>query len=387
MSLSVFLGVGIYSVFFIIIYLSGTIPSNSLLLGLSLIAFFISLMNLKNSINKKMAVNYIFIFILFLYALITVILRDSNSFDPFSISITHRLLFLFLYLPLFIIITLSNANTIKKAIRIVLSVNVFFWFLQFSISYFTGDFFDILSFLGLREQRGSAYIFNHLSFGFKLFRPTGLLHEPGTYASVVIQLLILDYFSHGKKICRLHQFTLASFFLSMSGFSILLGFSFILFDFASKNNIKMATKIKLLSVILIVFSASAIYASMRFTENYRSSGLEFRVALVDKVLNQDVNKWLFGHKLNDTEVNAGKTGNYTAYIEDLSFGFYLFYHFGVFYLLFFLGVLLRLFDNWKLCLFAICILLSKINIASYFLWFTLCTLNSILNNAKENKVV
>jgi len=100
MSLSVFLGVGIYSVFFIIIYLSGTIPSNSLLLGLSLIAFFISLMNLKNSINKKMAVNYIFIFILFLYALITVILRDSNSFDPFSISITHRLLFLFLYLEL-----------------------------------------------------------------------------------------------------------------------------------------------------------------------------------------------------------------------------------------------------------------------------------------------
>jgi hypothetical protein len=370
------------------IYLSGTIPSNAFLFISLVIWCVLSLFGKKYFVTLK-GVFFVFLLILTIGYLNYVLqVRDAGANTLLALSVKYRFLWLIIYIPLFILVIHRRTQFIKKLIFSLLIFNVFIWYLQFFVSYLTGDFFDILNMFGLREQRGEAYIFKKLSLGIQLWRPTGLFHEPGTYASVVIQLLIFDYIGRGKVLTKTHILTLLSFLLCLSSFSILLAGFFVCVHLYLHNSKTSSQKLGKLAFFILILVFGIGYSVMRFTGNYRGSGLEFREVIFLKWALQGFELHLLGNRIDDTIIAAGKTNSYDAFVEDLSLLFYMFYHFGFVFTLAILALVRKLAKNSANFLIIFCIFLSKVNLSSYFLWFTfICLYNEIQKQYSKEKMI
>lgn len=365
----------------LIIYISSTIPTNAGILIILVACILLRLVYIRTMIPKRDILFWSFFCLCFAYIYWAVLVRDSDgSFSPgFELRITLAPI----YVMFFYIIFKDNVYLLRRVVRYFLVFCVIAWIVQFMISYGTGQFFDYLDILGLRDQRGEAYMFKHLNLGFKLWRPTGVFNEPGTYAMVVYQLLVLDYLFAGQKISKLHKVTLVTFLLSMSSFSILLATLFFAIVVLSKRLTLRNAIFLLLSTAVLGFS-SFLYIKYRFEGNFASSGLEFRTVLFLQWISQGLIEHLFGNSFSVVEIYTEATGDYDVFVEDLSFLFYLSYHLGAVFVVLFIMFLKSIVKNWESFLVLSVILFSKVNIISYFLWITLISAHLISTRQSYN---
>ncbi|MFT6733864.1 MAG: hypothetical protein ACJAS9_002058 [Polaribacter sp.] len=367
-----------FAVFFI--YMSTTVPTNigvlgSLLLGLFIRSLFISMK------VKMIDIKVFFIFFICLaYIYWAVLFR--NGVLELQEGFVMRLFMAPLYCVLFFFIFKDNVGLLQKCIRYMLVFCVVAWLLQFVVSYATGTFLDYLDMLGLRKQRGEGYIFKHLHLGFQIWRPTGPFNEPGSYATVVFQLLVLDFFSRKMVLTNLHKITLITLFLSLSAFSMLLATFFLAVYFISRNkNLKTYLLIALFAVIMTI--ALFYYVQYRFVGNEASSGLEFRTVLLAKWLTQDTIAYLLGNSFEVVNIFTVATGDYDVFVEDLTYLFYLLYHLGVIFLFLYLIFMRTLVKSNLQFIYLSGLLFSKVNITAYFLWVTFISCYLIVRNESK----
>ncbi len=369
-----------FAVFFI--YMSTTVPTNIGILGSLLLAVFIRslFISMKVKISDLKVFSLFFICLAYIYW--AVLFR--NGILELQDGFVMRLFMAPLYCVFFFFIFKDNVELLKKCIRYMLIFCVAAWLIQFFVSYATGTFLDYLDMLGLRKQRGEAYIFKHLHLGFQIWRPTGPFNEPGSYATVAFQLLVLDFFSRKMVLTKLHKLTLVTLFLSLSAFSMLLATFFLAVYFISRNkNLKTYILIALFTVIIIV--ALFFYVQYRFVGNEASSGLEFRTVLLAQWLTQDAMVYLFGNSFEVVNIFTAATGDYDVFVEDLTYLFYLLYHLGVVFLLIYLIFMRSLVTSNLQFIYLSGLLFSKVNITAYFLWVTF--ISCYLITRKEGKTM
>ncbi|MCJ8331098.1 MAG: hypothetical protein HRT89_02580 [Lentisphaeria bacterium] len=261
-------------------------------------------------------------------------------------------------------------------------MNLAIWILQFIVSYATGEFFDILDLFGIRQQKGAAYFYTGTFFGITLFRPTGLFNEPGSYAMVIIQLLILDFFMSNKKFDKIHAIALFTLFLSLSTFSILLGFLFVVaYCFTQPKKTKLYAIMLLFMGLVSCFLI--YYISIRFGESANSaiSGLDFRRETIQYWMDLPIGDKLFGHEFTFHTIMSNRT-IYQVYIEDLSFLFYMLFYTGIIFTCLFIFFLYYTTKSPGNFLFISIILFSKAYIGTYFLWTTIVFLYIICHQKK-----
>jgi hypothetical protein len=362
--------------------MSTTVPTNVGLLGSLLLALFIRALFISMKVKMSDINIFSLFFICLAYIYWAVLFR--NGALELQEGFVMRLFMAPLYCILFFFIFKDNVDLLKKCIRYMLIFCVVAWLLQFVVSYATGTFLDYLDMLGLRKQRGEGYIFKHLHLGFQIWRPTGPFNEPGSYATVAFQLLVLDFFSRKMVLTKLHKLTLVTLFLSLSAFSMLLATFFLAIYFISRNkNLKTYILIALFTVIIIV--ALFFYVQYRFVGNEASSGLEFRTVLLAQWLTQDAMVYLFGNSFEVVNIFTAATGDYDVFVEDLTYLFYLLYHLGVVFLLIYLIFMRSLVTSNLQFIYLSGLLFSKVNITAYFLWVSF--ISCYLITRKEGKAM
>jgi len=370
---------GILTCLLFVVFISGTIPSNLAITSLIVAALFMAPFGGTYRINYRFILYISILFLTFFYFYYRGVFVYAAAEDEISQSVKSRLTWSLFYIPAFFFIAVFYRNVSVAAVRHTLIIFVGFWYLQTFVSYATGEYFDIWKILGFREQKAEAYFIKGIDLGFKLWRPTSFLNEPGTYASIVFLLLVADYINCEYRITKTHLFTLSSFILSMSGFGFALAVVFSLGVVLSKKQASAGKSIFTTFAFLVVCCIAYLYYDFRSGFGDRAAGFEFRFVLIAKYATGTLQELIFGHSLDDTIIAAGKFGIMDAFVEDLSFAFYLNYHFGIigFFLMIFY---LLMFSNYKSSVFLILFLFPKIHIGAYALWM-------IISIIKVNQII
>lgn len=245
-----------------------------------------------------------------------------------------------------------------KAIRFALFVNVTFFFLQLILLYAAGFHLDLVRLVTGIESRIEG---PPLSFGFKLWRPSGLTFEPGTYVTYMAPLLFLTHLSRGK-IDRLQIATLVSFILSLSVFGIIF---VAIYMFVVSWSIFRKSKIAILVLSLFVVAVSALiyqYISWRFFSGRVDVSLQTKLHAVQFWLSSTDQRKVLGSFFSYNDCGC--------LVRDSSLAFNLLFTLGIFGLLF-ISSWLAFAKGWKTKCFVGAILLSKIPIFSPIFWFFL----------------
>ncbi|MDD2367677.1 MAG: hypothetical protein PHQ90_00150 [Sulfuricurvum sp.] len=259
------------------------------------------------------------------------------------------------------------------SINSALILFVFAWYLQFFVYYITGHYIDFLQPITGEAQRYQAY-FSSSSF---FIRPTSLFNEPGTYAMATLPYLVLSYLEN-RKLTRLHYFTLASYFLSLSLFAIVVAAGFMIIVMLYKILIDPSiNKGKMISIFLIVSSILLIgiktYNDYRFNSAVNLRQIDIRTNVINGWLAEDEFSLLFGNGFDINEKTADAT--------DTSLYFRVVYDYGVLSLPLFI---LCFYMAWGLPLFFVLIVfLTKISYFHYLFWYFMAAL-MVLNQRKRD---
>ena len=259
------------------------------------------------------------------------------------------------------------------SINSALILFVFAWYLQFFVYYTTGHYIDFLQPITGEAQRYQAY-FSSSSF---FIRPTSVFNEPGTYAMATLPYLVLSYLEN-RKLTRLHYFTLASYFLSLSLFAIVVAAAFViivmLYKILSDPSIN---KGKMISIFLIVSSILLLgiktYNDYRFNSAVNLRQIDLRANVINGWLAEDEKSLIFGNGFDINEKTADAT--------DSSLYFRVVYDYGLLSLPLFI---LCFYMAWGLPLFFILVVfLTKISYFHYLFWYFMAAL-MVLNQRKRH---
>jgi hypothetical protein len=305
------------------------------------------------------------------YLLYSINVSDIEIATFIIVSVTN--IYLFLFTAIFYS---KQQKLLYDSIYYALLIFTAAWFLQFIVYYATGYYIDFLKPLTGVDQRYQAYF---TSSAINIIRPTSLFNEPGTYAMVTLPLLILNYLET-KKLNRLHYFTLASYFLSLSLFAILEASLFIVVVmwtkiFAASQANKRKMIFLFLTVTTILFSVVGLYNSLRFNSSTNLRQVELRTNLINSWRNENEMSLLFGNGFAINETTAAAT--------DTSLYFRTVYDYGILtiplYILFF-------YISWGLPLFfTLIVFLTKVNYMHYHLWFYFAALMILYHNKNSSK--
>ncbi|UOA20695.1 hypothetical protein DSM14862_03533 (plasmid) [Sulfitobacter indolifex] len=359
------------------IFLSSTIPSNAFLAITWFLAFATNYRCITPYVTKRTIQFVLILFFAHIWIYVHATYLAEPSFIMESEGFSKRILFTPIYSILFLLLVKDSPKLLIRSIEILLKVFVALWFLQFFATYITGDFLDYLKILGIRAQKGSAYFLNGGIFGFKVWRPTSLFNEPGSYAAAVFPLLALDYYAKNKHLTRLHKLTLISFGLCLSAFAMLLASAFLIARSLERARQSPTKKVWFLITLLIILVPLYYYYEIRFVGNELRGGLEFRTTIFQDFWAQDLTSHLFGNSFTTLEIIDSKTRVYRVILQDLSFLFYAWYSLGLLFV--FLIVWLfrtsvhRSRDFWIF----FPVMLSKVSITTYFLWISLVSMHII----------
>ena len=234
----------------------------------------------------------------------------------------------------------SHFNVLIKVIEIILWIHLIFWVIQFIGLYLFNYQLDILYLITEKVSRAYPKIIG----GFTLHRPTGLSNEPGGYAIDTVILLFASYIVNNR-LTKLHILVIISYFLSLTLFGILFGFSLLLI-----NTLRNLNKLKLIHIILIIPIITLIFLYIGFrTEDGNDGSLIMKIAPIIWLFQQDIYRILVGSGLG--------INDFGGLIADTSIFFNLFFTFGIFGIFFYLFLIFSLRKSF----------IHKILLSNYFL--------------------
>lgn len=252
----------------------------------------------------------------------------------------------------------KNKEIFSQAISFALFVNVSFLFLQGFLLYGSGYHLDFTGPLTGHESR----VIGPPLFSFRLWRPSGLTFEPGTYATYITPLLFLSYKLSDFKVNKLHLITVISLLFTLSVFAIIFAFSFIIIAYwqVLKNSkiIKVITLPILMAIVYVVYQ----YISWRFFSGRQDISLGVKLYAFNFLLEQDITRVLTGsfYSFNDCQ----------CLVRDTSLLFNFFFTFGVLGIVFFV-ILIFSVKGFKTKMMLFVMFLSKMPLFAPILWFFL----------------
>jgi len=337
------------------------------------ILFFLLVGN-KNSF--KLDLN---IFVLIAYIFFSSVILSIFNSSHLTLSRILLPVLLFSYCVFLNIFFIQYSYASNRAIYFALSLNLFFFYLQFFCYVIFGIYIDYLEIITGEVQRafGSTY---DLGFYLINFRPTGLFNEPGTYST----WMMLIYIIYKLNLVRLGENKKQLLFDILFTLSVFLTFSIFGFIFlaiyllsSASNNLKKSYK------YLILFSAIYIfylYINARFSSNIiyaRDTSIDFRqMAIILYYNNLDLINIFFGLGVfNDFFLNYNIVG------KDLGFLFSALTSTGLIGLI----LLIKSIYSRKTILYAypliIVLCLTKFTYTSALIWFAIYYL-VVLKNEK-----
>ncbi|MFZ3410116.1 hypothetical protein [Vibrio chagasii] len=230
--------------------------------GLILIALYLFILKKVTFIDKKIVILFVSFLIVTLISLLYFILIDNNDISQLSKdSAINNFLFInivSLLACLFTVIVRNESCRLQLAfvVKLVLSLHVIFFFVQYFVVHLSGYYID---FVRLFTSEESRYINYHTSLLLLKYRPTGMFVEPSTYSAAITALTISHAFLQNNKPSksRLIILSMFSMLLSLSSAAI---FEFILLYFAFYFNLKSRKGIYLILISIFSFAVFMFFA-------------------------------------------------------------------------------------------------------------------------------
>ena len=268
------------------------------------------------------------------FAIILIILNFTISYNKYRLK--KKYFSIFIYFSLFILLGLLSQQFLAslavfsgaffivlfvrtslddqklyfiKSIQIIISIHLFFFFVQIFLFYFLNLQFSIIDLIpGLQSSR----VFNE---GLGILRPGGLMMEPNSYCANIFMLTFVLY-KLVKKIDLLSKIALSSVLLTTSIWGTIILVT-VLFLFANFKNKILLTIIVIISSIYIINKIDdsiAIERLFRIIDDpYSDNSVVTRLGLESKKPNNFIN-WIFGNGINSKGFQEFMGGNGFSYM-------------------------------------------------------------------------
>lgn len=351
-------------------------PRNTLLLPLSAFLLLVHYRRALANVRVTVQAGLVAGFALTITILYSILL---NGISANQTIVFHASLALIYHLVL-VALLYRDLDMLRAVVNTVLAVFVTSFLIQLSVFYLTGVYIDLREFLGGGESKiGDASVLSSLwGLPSGLVRATSFFNEPGTFASVLIQLLLISFVAEGRY-RLLHWLAVSCLFLTFSTFGIMQGVFFIFYSGIARMTMREGRLVGRMLLAVAVFSVAVIslffaidYVEGRFITNHKNDGgFGFRIAWLEHWLDSGLFAQLLGRGFGfwDSAYAYGAG----IYLEDIGMWFHLAVNLGI------IGVVVlwmfRYYARSWLALGAIAMLmLSKNVFYSYSMLMTLALL-------------
>ena len=281
----------------------------------------------------------------------------------------------------------SRPDLLKSGLKIVLSIHLLFFFVQFITYYATGNFLDYLEPITGESQRalGGSYTFSALNI--KLIRATGLFNEPGSYSTFVfltyaILQIVRKNLNEDLSITLFDGLVLMSILLTFSIFGFIFTSTYVATLLIHK---KLSTKIAVAVMATPFMYLSVInYIMPRFGKDADHSGVGFRTEIVQYAIDhipENTYATLIGY---GSFVDLNTLFNVSFFWNDVGLILNLITSFGVVGMIILAFISREAFMKYKL--FFIILLLAKLSIYTIFIWFCFSIFYSRATEQASGKV-
>ncbi|OTA14789.1 hypothetical protein Xvie_03343 [Xenorhabdus vietnamensis] len=310
-------------------------------------------------------------------------IENSNIFTSFKDNtIINNSINKFISIINYFMISISlfrikeDHDCIAKVISKVLNVHLIFFYIQTIVIYSTGYYVDIVKFITGEESR-YINVWHNTANSIILYRPTGLLVEPSTYAVVLSSLLIPLYLIR-KKISILFILSMISLLICNSSVGKIL-FVLIFIIIIQKIYIR---KVKiynfiLLTLLCIISIVAIVYPSLIDIFISRAQyTLKLRIETIRLILDRDLWDLIIGkgYFLIEDKIynsNLNEMNREYATIADIGFILYSFSVSLILSLILFIFIFLNLKRKIYYFIPILALLITKLNFEHSIFWISI----------------
>jgi hypothetical protein len=247
----------------------------------------------------------------------------------------------YFYAVVLVLCLVERRHLLLTTCESVLWVFVIGFFVQLIVYYFSGYYLDLRYYVsGAEAKLGDQEVLNAL-WGVPdgVTRVTSFFNEPGTFASIASQLIIISFLSR-KRLSLLHILSVLALVLTFSTFGLLLAIlicvfiALFYFKQFKRNPYMMSIYASAALVFFyLLFAFASTYVSGRFVDNQKNDGgWSFRQAWLDAWFDAGLTEKLFGLGIGLADKRYAIEGG--VFIQDIGLWFHAMVSLGVFSLLF-----------------------------------------------------
>lgn len=242
----------------------------------------------------------------------------------------------YFYVAVLVLCLAERRDLLMAACDSVLAVFVLGFFVQLIIYYFTGYYLDLRYYVsGAEAKLGDQEVLTAL-WGIPdgVTRVTSFFNEPGTFASIASQLVLVSFLSRNR-LTLLHALSVLALILTFSTFGLLLAIliclfiAVVYFNQLRRNPYIMAIYVSgAIGVFYLLFDFALTYVSGRFVDNQKNDGgWSFRQAWLDTWFDASLTEKLFGLGIGLADKRYEIEGG--VFIQDIGLWFHAVVSLGV----------------------------------------------------------